>query len=197
MHFGLLSPIIDKKMTLKTSKKEKEFNLKTRYDLNPFLDELVVTPTAKRITISPLGRDNNVLVNQDTGELTGTHITTYKKVDSAEFVKLFASNIALIFDLKAAGIKAFNVLLWAVQFTAINKDQVALDKLALNQFLVSHDLKLSQTVFQRGINELERAKIIAKTKRMGFYFINPNFVFNGNRVIFSTAIEKNDAKSID
>lgn len=169
-------------------------DLRIRYKKNPFLDEMVITPTAKQVKISPLGKDDNILVNQGTGEILGTHITTYKKVDSEEFVKLFAANIALTFDLKAAGIKAFNVLVWAVQHNAMNKDQVALDSIVLNEFIENHSLKLSLTVFKRGINELERAKIIAKTKRMGFYFINPNFVFNGNRVVFSTAIELKEQK---
>ncbi|MGP0837842.1 hypothetical protein [Serratia sp. CY85251] len=54
----------------------------------------------------------------------------------------------------------------------------------------SHPLKLSHATFKRGINELEKALIIAKTLRKGRYFINPNFVFNGDRVAFTTMIER-------
>jgi len=180
---------------VREGKMEKQ-DLKIRYKKNPFLDEMIITPTAKQVKISALGKDDNVLVNQSTGEISGTHITTYKKVDSAEFVKLFAANVALTFDLKAAGIKAFNVLIWAVQYTAINKDEVALDSLALKEFIKTKQLKLSLTVFKRGLNELEQGRIIAKTERMGFYFINPNFVFNGNRIVFSTAIELDGSSEV-
>ena len=51
-------------------------------------------------------------------------------------------------------------------------------------------LKLSYATLKRGINELEKAQIIAKTMRKGFYFINPNFVFNGDRIAFTTLIER-------
>lgn len=51
-------------------------------------------------------------------------------------------------------------------------------------------LKLSLATFKRGINELEKAQIVAKTIRQGRYFINPNFVFNGDRIAFTTMIER-------
>ncbi|WP_290608468.1 hypothetical protein [Arsenophonus sp. ENCA] len=35
----------------------------------------------KQIRLSKMGKDRNVLVNQLTGEVLGTHVTTYKKVD--------------------------------------------------------------------------------------------------------------------
>ena len=44
--------------------------------------------------------------------------------------------------------------------------------------------------FKRGINELEKASIIAKTLRKGRYYINPNFVFNGDRIDFTNLIER-------
>ena len=162
-----------------------------RYKENPFLENFVISTRAKQVKISAIGKDDNVLLNQHTGEISGTHITTYKKVDEEEFVKLFVKNIALTFDLKAAGIKAFNVLMWTVQYNAIQKDIVTLDSYTLNEFLENNNYKsLSLPTFKRGISELEDAKIIAKTMRKGVYYINPNFVFNGNRIAFSTSIEK-------
>jgi len=162
-----------------------------RYRENPFLENMIISAKRKQVKVSNLGKDDNILVNQTTGEVHGTHVVTYKKVDEAEFVKLFAANIALTFDLKAAGIKAFTVLIWAVQHKAIGKDIVAMDSFAHSEFLEDHEGKqLSLATFKRGLNELEKAKIIAKSMRKGFYFINPNFVFNGNRIAFTTAIEK-------
>ena len=162
-----------------------------RYETNPFLELMTIPMKGKRIQVSRLGRDDNVLVNQNTGEKFGTHVTTFKRVDSEQFVKLFTANIGLTFDLSSAGIKAFNVLLWAVQKQAFAKDQVLLDSRALDDFLKSYDsLKLSYATLKRGINELEKAQIIAKTMRKGFYFINPNFVFKGDLIAFTTLIER-------
>ena len=166
-----------------------------RYDKNPFTANMNVPVSKKNIHLSRLGKDDDVLVNQHTGEMRGTHVTTYKRVDAEQFVKLFTANIALTFELKAAGIKAFNVLMWVMQNKAIDKDLVTLDKFALDEFLHANSdrdppLKLSQPTFWRGLAELEKSQIIAKHIRQGWYFINPNFVFNGDRIAFSTVIEK-------
>lgn len=167
-----------------------------RYKTNPFLDELVVNLREKQVRLGPIGKDSHVLINQSTGDAQGTHLVTYRQVDSEQFLKLFTRNIALTFDLTSPGIKAFNVLCWAVQVGALAKDEVALDSFALDEFLAAHrdrnpPLKdFSLATFKRGLSELETAKLIAKTLRKGRYFVNPSFVFNGDRVAFSTVIER-------
>ncbi len=173
-----------------------------RYKENPFIKELVVPVGKQNIRVSRLGKDDNILVNQATGEVHGTHVTAYRKVDKEEFVKLFTRNIALTFDLKAAGIKAFNVLLWSMQKKAMEKDLVPLDKWVLEEFLEDANdgrdppIKLSLPTFWRGLAELEKSQIIAKSIRQGSYFLNPNFAFNGDRVAFTTLIER-DTKNGD
>ncbi|MEZ2646550.1 hypothetical protein ACBQ03_23750, partial [Escherichia coli] len=67
----------------------------------------------------------------------------------------------------------------------------ALDQLAFDDFMKENpNLKMTLRTFQRGLSELESSKIIAKTMRKGFYYINPNFVFNGDRIAFTTLIER-------
>lgn len=153
---------------------------------------MVVPVGSKSVKLSPIGKDDNILINESTGEVKGTHVTTYKKVDKEKFVKLFTANIALTFELNAAGIKAFNVLMYAIQNQAINKDIVILDKFVLDDFLQTHKLQLSLPTFMRGLRELSNAQIIAKNVRRGMYFINPNFVFSGDRIAFTTVIERNN-----
>jgi hypothetical protein len=168
---------------------------RARYKYNPFLENMVVPVKGRQVRLSRLGKDDNVLMNQSTGEVLGTHLTTYKAVDGEQFVKLFTANIALTFHLSSPGIKAFGVLMWAVQNKALAKDEVDLDAFILEEFRVTHEekeppIKLSLPTFKRGINELEDAQIIAKTVRQGRYFINPNFIFNGDRIAFTTVIER-------
>jgi hypothetical protein len=164
----------------------------TRHEINPFLENMIVPVKGRQVRLSRLGKDDNVLVNQRTGEVLGTHVTTYKPVDGEQFVKLFTANIGLAFDLTSAGIKAFTVLMWTVQNTALARDEVMLDAVTLERFLRDQDGKkqLSLTTFRRGLAELTGAQIIAKTVRQGIYFINPNFVFNGDRIAFTTVIER-------
>jgi hypothetical protein len=168
-----------------------------RHETNPFLEGMTVPIRDQRVKVSRMGKDDNVLVNQGTGEVLGTHVTTYKRVDAEQFVKLFTANIALTFDLKAAGIKAFNVLLWILQNKSIGRDLVPMDKFALDEFLRAHGdrkppVKLSLPTFWRGLSELESAQIVAKHVRPGWYFVNPNFAFNGDRIAFTTLIERRD-----
>lgn len=168
-----------------------------RYKSNPFLMDMVLTLREKQVRLSRLGKDNNVLINQETNETFGTHVVTHRYVDTEQFVKLFTRNIALTFDLTSTGIKAFNVLCWAVQNGALSKDEIALDAVTHEEFMAAHagwnpPLKLSLPTFKRGMVELEKCKLIAKTVRAGRYFVNPNFVFNGDRVVFSTVIEKRE-----
>lgn len=163
-----------------------------RYAVNPFIKDMVLPVRGKNVQVSCLGKDNNILVNQDTGEILGTHVVTRKKVDTEQFVKLFTANIALVFDLGCAGIKAFNVLVWAVQCRCITRDIVAMDNFTREDFLDNQDKKLalSKATFDRGIRELEQAGIIAKHEKPGQYFINPNFIFNGSRIAFTSLIER-------
>jgi len=168
-----------------------------RYSENPFREGMVLNFTSKQVKVSSIGKDDSIIVNQSTGEINGTHVVTYKKVDSEEFVKLFSRNIALIFNLNSAGIKAFNVLVWMMQQKGIDRDIVSLDSFALSDFLKENDVKLSLATLVRGLNDLVKSKIIAKTRRKGDYYINPNFIFNGNRIAFTTAIEKTNKKEVE
>ena len=163
-----------------------------RFKTNPFIENMVIPIRGQSVRISHLGREDNVLVNQTTGEVHGTHVTTFRRVDGEQFIKLFTANIALTFDLSSAGIKSLNVLMWVVQHQAISKDVVVLDQLMLEDFLDAQPrpLKLSLATFKRGLNELEKSQIVAKTMRKSFYYINPNFVFNGDRIAFTTLIER-------
>lgn len=174
----------------------------TRYKTNPFLQNMIIPVKGRQVRLSPLGKDENVVMNQNTGEvLGGTHVTTYKRVDGEQFVKLFTANIALTFDLSSQGIKAFSVLLWAMQQKALAKDEVYLDTHTREDFIEAEGkqkaLKLSQPTFARGLAELTKAKIIAKTLRQGVYWINPNFIFNGDRIAFTTLIERRNGSQKD
>lgn len=131
-----------------------------RFKTNPFLEGMIIPVKGKQVRLSKLGRDDNVLINQSTGEVHGTHVTTYKSVDSEQFVKLFTANIALTFNLQSAGIKTLTVVIWMLQNHAMAKDEIALDQIVLDDFLEEHQdrkppISLSIATLKRGITELE------------------------------------------
>lgn len=169
------------------TEKKKEL---VRHKENPFIEDLNVSVRTKQIKVSKLGKDNNVLVDRETGEEQGTFVGTFKRVDDENFLKLFTANIALTFELKAAGIKAFNVVCWMMQRKAIDRDLITIDKYTLEDFNEEHNKKLSRAVLYRGIDDLIENQIIARARKEGDYFINPNFMFNGDRIVFATVIER-------
>lgn len=170
-----------------------------RYKTNPFVEDMLIPVGTKRVRISTFGREDNILINQSTGEVSGTHVVAVKRVDTEKFVKTFADYMAFTFDLTKAGNKALRVVMWAVQEQALGKDIVVLDRFTLEGFLSAHGFSedesakipaLSLPTFARGLSELETAHIIAKTLRPAHYFINPSCMFNGDRVAFTTVIER-------
>jgi len=170
-----------------------------RYKTNPFLSELSLSLSTKNVKIMKIGTEENILINQKTGEIAATHVVAQKRVDSERFIKTFADYMSFTFELTKAGNKALRVVMWSLQEQAINKDEVALDKYSLEDFLQKHGIEfksLSYPTFARGLGELCKAKIIAKTQRSGRYFINPTCIFNGDRVAFTTVIER-EIKSND
>lgn len=172
-------------MTDKNNKKEI-----IRHKENPFLQDLNLKVRSKQVRVSKLGEKDDVLIDGSTGEVKGTVVSTFKQVDEEQFLKLFSANIALTFDLKAAGIKAFNVVCWLMQQKGIERDVITIDKYVLEDFNEVHNKKLSRAVLYRGLDNLIDNKILARARREADYFINPNFVFNGDRIVFATVLER-------
>lgn len=173
-----------------TDDNKKDRKTPVRFKENPFVKNLVITKKSKSVAVNQIGRENDVFISEKTGEVAGTEVRTWKTVDDASFIKLFSANISLTFDLTSPGVKALNVLIYAVQSQAINDDKVILDSETLEDFLKYTDKKCSSATFSRGINELIDAQIIARQRRGGHFFINPSFCFNGNRIVFTTVIER-------
>ena len=55
-----------------------------RYKTNPFLSDLVVNFREKQVRLGALGKDSHVLMNESTGEVQGTHLVTYRRVDAEQ-----------------------------------------------------------------------------------------------------------------
>lgn len=168
-----------------------------RFETNPFLKGMEIRTRKRQIGLSTSEKkaNENLLVNRITGDTEYTQIVSYRQVDESEFIKIFSRNIALTFNLESAGVKALNVLIFAVQNYAIGKDVIPLGKKILNEFQKEFDLKLAEKTFRHGITNLVENQIIAKTMYRGEYFINPNFIFNGNRLTLIDIIEKKEKKS--
>ena len=158
-----------------------ENNLKTRrgvtlHEKNPFMMEL--TTKTKRITNK---RGDMMLVNSQTGEIQ-TSIAGFwesEEVDSTKFVKLFVKGVAALKELTGAGTKVFEVLYLKIQEN-IGQDQVYMSFSSVDQTLTP----MSTPTYDRGLRELIEKGFLAATPIQGWYWLNPSFIWNGDRLAF-------------
>ena len=121
------------------------------------------------------------LVNSNTGEIQ-TSVAGFweaEEVDSTKFVKLFVKGVKALKELTGAGTKVFEVLYLRVQEN-IGRDQIYMSFSAVDQALTP----MSNPTYDRGMRELIEKKFIAATPSQGMYWLNPDFVWNGDRLAF-------------
>ena len=165
------------------------------YPENPFMAE--VKTRSRRITNR---RGDMMLVNTESGEVAAPIAGFWESevVDATQFVKLFVNGVKALKELTSAGTKVFEILYYKVQ-DAIGKDSVYLSFTGIKQQITP----ISMSTYKRGLAELIDKKFLAATPEQGRFWLNPDFVFNGDRLAFVKAYRKapenpaEDTKTID
>lgn len=156
-----------------------------RYAENPFIKHTAET-SATRTKPVFMAKDDGIIISPITGELKGTTgIFTKEVVEKNQFIKLYAEGVAAILSLKAPGKKVFTLIYsQMIEAKNIGKTEIVLNYKALSETEPDtlKAMKLGRTTFDRGIKECLSAKILAQTLTPFIYFINPAFMFNGNRL---------------
>jgi hypothetical protein len=156
------------------------------FDVNPFLTEL--TTRTRRITNQS---GNMMLINSESGEITAPVAGFWKSeiVDSTKFVKLFVQGVSALKELSNAGTKVFEVLYLRVR-DSIGKDQVYMSFALVDQVLTP----MSEATYTRGMRELLEKGFIAASPHIGLYWLNPSFIWNGDRLAFVQEYRKKSTK---
>ena len=156
------------------------------YEKNPFM--LDVSTKTRRVTNK---RGDMMLVNSGTGEIQSNIAGFWEseEVDSTKFVKLFVQGVKALKELTGAGTKVFEVLYLRVQ-EAIGKDQIYMAFSSVDQALTP----MSHSTYKRGLSELIEKGFIAATPSQGLYWLNPSFVWNGDRLAFVKEYRKASSK---
>lgn len=151
-----------------------------RYKTNPFISNAVVNTKVGTKRISNKAGDKLMIVSEETGEVlapAGFHEII--EVDKTQFVKLFKNGVKAFTNLTSSGAKVFSVL-----YDEIQENQ-SKDFIHLSFSDVNTDIEpLSETTFYRGMKELLQHNFIAESETVGKYFINPDYLWNGNRLAF-------------
>jgi hypothetical protein len=131
----------------------------------------------KRITNR---KGDMMITSRETGEII-TPIAGFwhaEEVDNTKFVKLYLDGVKGFAELTNAGIKVFALLYEEMQKN-INQDKIYLSFSNINE-----NVKISQATFTRGMKELIDKKFLAPTKAVSWYWLNPDYIWNGDRLAF-------------
>ena len=154
-----------------------------KFPRNPFKNE-VITQTIKgtrAIYASPTRENSFAMVNRTTGEDNGD-ITFGKRitVDKTHFLKLYADGAKMFLGLKSSGVKVFMV----IYDILMNDNNYQADSVVLNYELLDENVQtqISRATFYNGIRDLKKANFLASSTATNLYWINPNYVFRGDRL---------------
>ncbi len=148
------------------------------HKINPFLQQTEASSNIGKKRTS--AGKSKMVVDADTGEIENS-VTFYqvKEVDKTQFVKLYYSGIKALTGLTLTGFKVFQILSDEIQKNP-NKDIVFLSFQAIKLA----DLPISKATFHRGLSELIERGFIAHTELANHFFINFEYVWNGDRLKF-------------
>ena len=155
------------------------------YAENPFMVD--VKSKTKRVTNK---RGDMMLVSNE-GEIVSNVAGFWEaeEVDSTKFIKLFVNGVKALAELSNAGARVFELLYIEMQ-NNIGKDQVYLSFTAVD----SNTTNISRATFKRGLAELIDKKFIAAMPAVGLYWVNPVFIWNGDRLAFVKEYRKASSK---
>lgn len=132
---------------------------------------------------------NLELTDKETEDSLGLGVVSkVKRVDTDQFVKLYSANIAQLFDLPGTAQRVMIAVILAMQDQAKDKSEIFLSYQASLEYYksINYDKIPSMRIFSRGINILIEEKFLAAHwLGKGWYWINPNLIFNGSRVVFA------------
>lgn len=162
-----------------------------RYAKNPFVANALATTKTGVRKISNSDGNRMMVVSESTGEIMApAGFWHAQEVDKTAFVKLFINGVKALTGLTGAGTKVFEILYMRVQ-ESIGKDQLWLTFPSLDQALTP----MSEATFYRGMRELINKGFIAESTAPGLYFLNPDYLWNGDRLAFVQEYRIKSSKS--
>lgn len=151
----------------------------TRYPVNPFVASASCNTKIGTKRISNKTGDKLMIVSQETGEImapAGFHEVL--EVDKTQFVKLFKNGVKAFTGLSSAGAKVFSVL-----YDEMQKSH-SQDFVYLSFHLLEQTEGIKEATFYRGMKELLKLNFIAESLVPYKYFVNPDYLWNGDRLAF-------------
>jgi hypothetical protein len=160
----------------------------TLYKINPFIESALVETKTRRIT----NKRGDMMIIGETGEIISPIAGFWEseQVDSTKFVKLYINGVKRFKELAGAGAKVFEVLYLEVQ-KSISKDRIYMSFGSLDQMITP----MSEATYGRGMRELIDKNFLAASPHIGLYWLNPYYIWNGDRLAFFKEYMKVSSKN--
>lgn len=177
----------------------------TLHSKNPFLVDASINSKTGTKRLSNKKGDKFMVVSESGETVAPAGFHEIIEVDKTQFVKLYINGVKAFQGLKSAGAKVFEIIYRAVQDT-VGSDRIYLHFMSIEQNITP----ISRATFDRGMTELLEKNFLAESLEPGMYFLNIDYLFNGNRLAFikeyrvtstkeliENSITKRDAKTPD
>ena len=156
--------------------------------INPFLDKVKMEyhfKNGNKYTDLKTEKDIHMM----DGEVIGLAAKKEFEFDDQVFIKLFREGLMEWFELSENACK----VLGYIMSKCLKKDS---DTFLFDYKMASADMdrKVGNWIF-KSIFELCRKNIIARGSMKGSYYINPHFLFNGNRIQFIKTFIRKQSKT--
>lgn len=169
-------------MTAKPDSSKKRLSRRgaLKHAVNPFIGSAVANTKTGVRRITDKSGTRMMVVSEATGEIIApAGFWQAEEVDRSQFVKLYINGVKAFRDLTSAGTKVFELLYIEVQ-NGMGKDRIYLSFHTINQAITP----MSESTFMRGMRELVAKGFIAESLAPGWYFLNPDYMWNGDRLAF-------------
>lgn len=123
-----------------------------------------------------------MLIDQDSGEILGhggAIAYEFEEVDKERFVKLYLAGLKQAVGLSKAGLEVFQLVY----------DQMRENKDRDYVLLSVHKTDMNVRGFNRGLRELIERKFLFRSMIRDQYWVNIQYMFNGNRLAFVKAYQ--------
>ena len=171
---------------------------KEAFKENPFIAEYVSNTNFRKVIKSATDANGNMVttvLGKDPSLIkhVGLFNITTKIVDPTPFLKIKANALNPYNNLSSAGLKVFGILM--EKCTGIegrDKTEVVLAWEFLDEEMQNN---VSRPTFNRGINDLIKAKFIAPSLVNNVFFVNPSMIYNGDSVVVATQYIQKGSKT--
>ena len=150
-----------------------------RHDTNPFMREAANNTRQGTKRLSNKAGNKFMIVSEHGEVIANSGFHEIVEVDKTQFVKLYINGVKAFQGLRAAGARVFE-LIYRATMDAPGSDTIWLHFMEIEQAITP----IARATFDRGMTELLQKGFIAESAVPGKYFLNIDYLFNGNRLAF-------------